>query len=51
MKELFLQDLAGCSQEDVQWHMSEVFRVDIDEIKQYTILVGYESVGNWADCH
>ena len=48
MKELYLEDLLGLTQEEVKEHISCSYEVDINEVNKYEILIAYESVGNWG---
>ena len=48
MKQLYLEDLAGLMQEEVYRHISYSYKVPIEEVQKYEILIAYESVGKWG---
>lgn len=48
MNSLFIEDLDGCSYEDVIEHIVSAFEIEEKDLSDYTVLVGYESVGNWG---
>ena len=48
MKRLYLEDLAGLTQEGVYKHISESYEVPIKDVRKYQVLIAYESVGSWG---
>lgn len=46
--QLFLEDLAGKSDEDVRHHIRDDFEAPAAEIKRFEILIAYESVGAYG---
>ena len=48
MKQLYLEDLAGLTQEGVYKHISASYEVPIKEVRKYEVLIAYESVGSWG---
>ena len=48
MKRLYLEDLAGLTQEGAYKHISESYEVPIKEVRKYQVLIAYESVGSWG---
>ena len=48
MKRLYLEDLAGLTQEEVYRHISYSYEVPIEEVQKHEILIAYESVGSWG---
>lgn len=45
---LFLEDLKGCSLSQVEEHIVVSYEAPIDFVKEFEILIAYESVGNWG---
>ena len=48
MKRLYLEDLAGLTQEGVYRHISASYDVPIKELRKYQVLIAYESEGSWG---
>lgn len=48
MKQLFLADLEGLTNEQVQSHIVREYKVCPSIVKQYSILIAYESVGAYG---
>ena len=47
MKELFLEDLSGFSQEEVKAHIVSSYEATPAELEGKRIVIAYESVGSW----
>jgi len=49
MKTLLLADLSGCqTQMEVKEYISGEFDLELEDLEQYAVLVGYISVGSWG---
>lgn len=48
MKQLFLADLEGLTNEQVQSHIVSDYESSSSFVKKYSILIAYESVGSWG---
>ena len=48
MENLYLEDLSGCSEDEVKKHIVSSYEADDKEVEKYEILIAYESVGNWG---
>jgi len=48
MKNLFLEDLSGMSEQEVIEHIINGYEADEAEIDKFHILIAYESVGSWG---
>ena len=48
MKSLYLEDLSGCSEDEVKKHIVSSYEASEDEANKYDILIAYESVGSWG---
>lgn len=47
MKQLFLEDLAGLTEDEVKAHIKDSYAYNGD-LSKYKILIAYESVGSWG---
>lgn len=48
MNQLFLADLKGLTNKQVQSHIVSDYEVSSSFVKEYSILIAYESVGSWG---
>ena len=48
MENLYLEDLSGCSEDEVKKHIVSSYEADEKEVEKYEILIAYESVGSWG---
>lgn len=48
MTQLFLEDLAGYTDEKVRQHLMGEYEAKPEQLEEYRILIGYESVGSWG---
>ena len=48
MESLYLEDLSGCSEDEVKKHIVLSYEADEKEVEKYEILIAYESVGSWG---
>jgi hypothetical protein len=48
MKNLFLEDYAGGTEEEIRNHIAESYETDRQSLDKYDILIAYQSVGSWG---
>ena len=48
IKQLFLADLANCSDKEIREHIATEYEFSKDELSKYQILIAYESVGDYG---
>lgn len=48
MKQLFLADLEGLTEEEIHRHIANSYEEALELVKEYKILIAYESVGRWG---
>lgn len=48
MENLYLEDLSGCSEDEIKKHIVLSYEADEKEVEKYEILIAYESVGSWG---
>lgn len=48
MKNLFLEDLSGLTQDKVKEYIACSYEYPLEQLEKYEILVAYESVGSWG---
>lgn len=50
MKQLFLADLKGMTDEEIRSHLTEEYEYEAskEDVDKYDILIAYESVGSWG---
>lgn len=45
---LSLEDLKGCSEEQIVQHFIDEYSAPAEEARKYEVLIAYESVGSWG---
>ena len=48
MKQLFLADLEGLTEEEIHRHIANSYEEALELVKEYKILIAYESVGDYG---
>jgi hypothetical protein len=48
MKQLFIEDLEGKTEDEILQHLLEEWEARQEEVNRFNILIGYESVGSWG---
>lgn len=48
MNQLFLEDLAGLTNEEVIQHIVRDYEADKELVNKFKVLIAYESVGSWG---
>lgn len=48
MRQLFIEDLAVYTDEEVRGHIVSSYEATRDDVDKYDILIAYESVGSWG---